>query len=107
MTSDSITFVWDRIICIERNGEITGYTVRLTRPGGDVVYENTTNMYFTATVLPNDNTIFYVAGFNINGTGPYTNIIIRKLRKMHVSARYKKQALWICSLHCNFSTVLH
>ena len=49
MTSDSITFVWDRIVCIERNGEITGYTVRLTRPGGDVVFENTTNVNFTAT----------------------------------------------------------
>ena len=88
MTSDSITFVWDRIICIERNGEITGYTVRITGPGGDVVYENTTNMNFTATGLPNDDTIyrFSVAGFNINGTGPFRNITIRKSRKMHVSA---------------------
>ena len=108
MTSDSITFVWDRIICIERNGEITGYTVRLTRPGEDVVYENTTNMNFTATGLPNDDTIyrFFVAGFNINGTGHFRNITIQKSRKMHASANYM-QALWICSLHCNFSTVLH
>ena len=75
MTSDSITFVWDRIICIERNGEITGYTVRLTRPGGDMVYENTTDMNFTATGLHTIN-IFSVAGFNINGTGPFSNIIM-------------------------------
>ena len=99
MTSDSITVVWDRITCIERNGEITGYTVRLTQPGLSVIYNTTTNnLNFTATGLLNDNTAyhFFVAGLNINGTGPFNDIIIMKLRKTHGVLATKK-ALWIYS----------
>ena len=67
--------VWEPITCTERNGEITGYRVKyFHQQGGGVVSENTTtNRNFTATELrPHTKYIFQVAGFNTNGTGPFT-----------------------------------
>ena len=57
---------------------------------------NTRYQNFTVTGLPNDCTtyIFSVAGFNINGTGPFRNRFITKSCKMHrVLASYKKSEL--------------
>ena len=73
VSSRNITVVWDPIACTERNGEITGYTVQFYQPEGGVVSENTTNnRNFTVTELqPFTSYIFQVAGFNINGTGPF------------------------------------
>ena len=75
-TSRSISVSWDAIDCIERNGEITGYTVEFQRLDASAVTSVTVvNQTFTASGLtPHTNYIFRVAGFNSNGRGPFTAI---------------------------------
>ena len=72
-TSRSVTVSWDDIECLERNGEITGYTVVFQQQGRNVTERN-----FTASGLtPHTNYTFRVAGVNSNGTGPFSaNLII-------------------------------
>ena len=66
---------WDPIECRERNGEITGYVVEWMELGGTVMLSNVTGRNFTSTGLtPFTCYTFRVAGVNINGTGPFSNI---------------------------------
>ena len=68
---------WSTIECIERNGEITNYTVVFQEQGGAVIpgEVNVMDRTFTASELtPHTNYTFRVAGVNSNGTGAYTNI---------------------------------
>ena len=76
MTPNTIEVYWDPMECIEQNGIITGYIVEFQQEEdgadipGDVV-----NEAFTAIGLsPATLYTFRVAGVNINGTGPYSNI---------------------------------
>ena len=76
-TSRSVSVSWSTIECIERNGEITNYTMVFQEQGGVVIpgEVNVMDRTFTASGLtPNTNYTFSVAGVNSNGTGPYTNI---------------------------------
>ena len=76
-TSRSVSVSWRTIECIERNGEITNYTVVFQEQGGAVIpgEVNVMDRTFTASGLtPHTNYTFRVAGVNSNGTGPYTNI---------------------------------
>ena len=76
-TSRSVSVSWSTIECIERNGEITNYTVVFQEQGGAVIpgEVNVMDRTFTASGLtPHTNYTFRVAGVNSNGTGPYTNI---------------------------------
>jgi len=52
--NSSIFVQWDRLSCIERNSEITGYTVRYARSGGgssDITILGTTRSNRTFTIL--------------------------------------------------------
>ena len=76
-TSRSVSVSWSTVECIERNGEITNYTVVFQEQGGSVIpgEVNAMDRTFTASGLtPHTNYTFRVAGVNSNGTGPYTNI---------------------------------
>ena len=74
-TSRSIHVSWDPIECRERNGEITGYVVEWMELGGTVMLSNVTGRNFTSTDLtPFTRYTFRVAGVNINGTGPFSDI---------------------------------
>ena len=76
-TSRSVSVSWSTIECIERNGEITNYTVVFQEQGGAVIpgEANAMDRTFTASGLtPHTNYTFRIAGVNSNGTGPYTNI---------------------------------
>ena len=76
MTSRSVSITWDTIECIERNGEITDYTVVFQEQGGAVIpgEVNVMDRTFTASGLtPHTNYTFSVAGVNIIGTGPFSN----------------------------------
>ena len=78
VTSTSVNINWRQIDCIERNGEITSYTVVFQEQGGAVIpgEANVMDRTFTASGLtPHTNYIFRVAGVNSNGTGPYSNDI--------------------------------
>ena len=78
-TSRSVSVSWSTIECIERNGEITKYTVVFQEQGGAVIpgEVNVMNRTFTASGLtPHTNYTFRVAGVNSNGTGPYKNTTV-------------------------------
>ena len=72
----SINLYWLQIDCIERNGEITNYTVVFQEQGGDVIPGEVNVMdrtFTTSGITPHTNYIFRVAAVNSNGTGPYSN----------------------------------
>ena len=77
MTSRSISMFWDAIDCIDRNGEITGYTVEFwEEDGAGIPGEVVNQTTFTASGLtPHTNYTFRVAGVNSNGIGPFTEPI--------------------------------
>ena len=79
VTSRSVTITWDTIDCIERNGEITDYTVVFQEQGGAMIpgEVNVMDRTFAASGLtPHTNYTFRVAGVNINGAGPSSDSII-------------------------------
>lgn len=74
--SRSISVSWDTIECIERNGPITGYAVRFHQTNGTIVPGMVTGQTFISNgLIPYSNYEFHVAGFNNNGTGPYTGTL--------------------------------
>ena len=79
VTSGSVVITWEMILCIERNGVITDYTVVFRIEGGGVIpgEVNVMDRTFTASKLtPYTNYTFRVAGVNINGTGPHSNVTL-------------------------------
>ena len=75
-TSRSVVVSWTGIECIERNGEITGYTVKFQEEGGTRIPGEVMDQIFTASSLtPHTNYTFRVAGLNSNGTGPFSESI--------------------------------
>jgi len=80
--SSSIFVQWDRIGCIERNSEITGYTIRYAPSGGvpsDMTILGTTrsNRTFTITELnvSTDYTVMVAADTRDVTTEPFSNPI--------------------------------
>ena len=79
MTSGSVVINWHPILCIERNGKITDYTVAFRKEGGAMIpgEVNVMDRTFTASGLtPHTNYTFSVAGVSINGTGPHSNVTL-------------------------------
>ena len=79
VTSRSVTITWSAIECIERNGEITDYTVVFQEQGGAEIpgEVNVMDRSFTASGLtPHTNYTFRVAGVNSIGTGPNSSSIV-------------------------------
>ena len=77
-TSRSVSVSWSTIECIERNGEITDYTVVFQEVGGMMITGTINAMArtFTANGLtPYTNYTFRVAGVNSIDTGPFTSTI--------------------------------
>ncbi len=76
-TSRSVHVSWRNIACIERNGNITGYTVKFQEQGGARIPGEVVGHTFTASGLtPHTNYTFRVAGVNINGIGSLSSAII-------------------------------
>ena len=78
-TSRSVSVSWSTIECIERNGEITNYTVIFQEQGGAVIpgVIDVVDRTFTASGLsPHTHYTFRVAGVNSNGIGPYSSTIV-------------------------------
>ena len=77
VTSSSITVQWGRVGCINRNSEITGYTVRYGQTGSTTtvmeLVSGTSDSMFTASgLIPRTNYTFVVAAVSSEGTGPFS-----------------------------------
>ena len=80
MTSSNVSVQWESVVCIHRNGDITGYSVRYGVQGngstqtmnvsGDTTTETTITGLNSAT-----NYSIEVAAVNSAGTGDYSNSI--------------------------------
>ena len=75
-TARSVDVSWQSIVCIERNGRISGYAVQFQERERAINLSKVVGLNFTATGLtPHTNYTFSVAGVNSNGTGPFTDIV--------------------------------
>ena len=79
----SILIRWDRVPCVNRNSNITGYTVRYSTGGGSPVSVSVSETgqserTYTATLLvPSTSYSIQVAAVTSTGvTGPFSNIVI-------------------------------
>ena len=81
VTAPTIVFVsWERVNCIDRNSEISGYTVRYGPVGGTAVNDSvsgTNHRTYTAVGLtPSTNYSIEVAAVNNDGgVGPFSSTI--------------------------------
>ena len=78
MSSTALNFLWGPVPCIEQNGDITGYTVRVLESGEmerveDVVEVNEVTI---SELTPFTAYYIQVAAVNSEGTGPYSDLII-------------------------------
>ena len=78
MSSTAITVQWETVPCIEQNGDITGYKVRVLESGemervedvgGDVTQVTISDL------TPSTTYSIQVAAVNSEGTGPYSDLI--------------------------------
>ena len=75
INSTALTVQWEAVPCIEQNGDITGYTVRVgemerVEDVGDV------NEVTISDLTPSTTYSIHVAAVNSEGTGPYSDLII-------------------------------
>ena len=74
INSTALIVQWETVPCIEQNGDITGYTVRVLESGemdvGDV------NEVTISELTPSTTYSIQVAAVNSEGTGPYSDLII-------------------------------
>ena len=78
VSSTALNVQWGPVPCIEQNGDITGYTVRVLESGemervedvGDV------NEVTISDLTPSTTYSIQVAAVNSEGTGPYSDLII-------------------------------
>ena len=78
MSSTALNVQWGPVPCIEQNGDITGYTVRVLESGEmerveDVVDVNEVTI---SELTPSTTYSIQVAAVNSKGTGPYSDLII-------------------------------
>ena len=79
VTSSSITVQWGRVSCIDRNSEITGYTVQYSQTGSfttvmeSVSGTSDSDRMFTASgLIPHTSYTFEVAAVSSEGAGPFS-----------------------------------
>ena len=72
-TSTNITLQWREVSCIDRNGDIIGYTVRYSISGSNITIRHYSDTVATLVeLIPLTNYSIEVAAFNVNGTGPFS-----------------------------------
>ena len=85
VTSSSITIQWGRVSCIDRNSEITGYTVRYGQTGSTTtvmesvsVTSDSDRMFTASGLISHTNYTFEVAAVNSEYMGNFsTGTIVR------------------------------
>ena len=79
LTSTTITLQWDVIDCIHRNGEISGYSVRVQWGSSDMIRVVTVGSVRETTITGlHPSTEYYIsmAAMNHVGTGVYSDNVI-------------------------------
>ena len=78
MSSTALTVQWVAVPCIEQNGDITGYTVRVLESGEMERVEDVgdLNEVTISELTPSTTYSIQVAAVNSEGTGPYSDLII-------------------------------
>ena len=75
--SRNIRVTWNPINCIDRNGQITAYSVEFGPTVGILTCERVTAQQFTRDRLtPGRTYTFRVAGVNSNGNGPFVELTL-------------------------------
>ena len=80
-TSTKITIQWKEVPCIDKNGDITGYTVRYNVSGCNNTALRSDSDTLVATLvelIPFANYSIEVAAVNVNGTGPFSTPVYMK-----------------------------
>ena len=80
VTSSSITVQWGRVSCIDRNSEITGYTVQYGQTGSTTTVmesvsgtSDSDRMFTASGLIPRTSYTFEVAAVSSEGTtGPFS-----------------------------------
>ena len=79
VTSSSITVQWGRVSCIDRNSEITGYTVRYGQTGSTTTVmesvsgtSDSDRMFTASGLIPRTSYTFEVAAVSSEGSGPFS-----------------------------------
>ena len=74
----SATIQWGRVSCIDRNSEITGYTVRFGQTGSTTTVmesvsgtSDSDRMFTASELIPRTSYTFEVAAVSSEGTGPF------------------------------------
>lgn len=78
LSGTSARIQWNSVDCLEQNGPIQSYTVRVGLPGGDTVsLLQTTDTSQTLTGLsPGQEYMVQVAASNSDGTGPFSAPVV-------------------------------
>ena len=78
VTSSTITVQWGAVDCIDRNGDITGYSVRYGVQGSGSTQIVIVDIMTTAIMdlMPDTSYVVEVAGVNANGVGEYGSIVV-------------------------------
>ena len=77
ITSNSITVQWGEVACLDRNGEITGYTARAMTSGrveGTAIVSGVIRQATITGLMPSTQYIVQVAAVNSAGSGPFSPI---------------------------------
>ena len=74
-TRDTITVQWEEVDCIDRNGDITGYSVLVMTSGEDDKIETVDDVREATISGLTPSTVYTVsvAAVNSRGTGPYSD----------------------------------
>ena len=75
VNSSSITVQWGPVDCINRNGDITGYSVQYGSKTVSVSGDSSGGMYVISGLMPSTNYSIQVAAGTSAGTGPYSTAI--------------------------------
>ena len=76
----NITIIWGRVDCIDRNSEITGYTVRYGQVGSTTTVmesvsgtSDSDRVFTVIRLTPSTSYFFQVAAVSSEGTGPFSS----------------------------------
>ena len=78
VNSSSITVQWGPVVCIHRNGNVTGYSVQYGSETVSVSGDFSGGMYVISGLMPSTTYSIKVAAVTSAGTGPYSATVYQQ-----------------------------